>query len=99
MFKTRSLGERTRDTVQEGIEIGREAMERAVGRGQEVWSHLRRPEPTYYNSNGWFWFAGGLAAATALLLGWRRAGMLSWGGRRVEDVMVRNVQTIDASMN
>ena len=99
MFKTPTLGERTRGTVQEGIEIGREAVERAVGRGQEVWGRLRRPEPTYYNSTGWFWFAGGLAAATALILGWRRAGMLSWGGRRVEDVMVRNVQTIDAAMN
>jgi len=98
MFKTRSLGDRTRNTVQEGIEIGREAMERAVGRGQNAWTRFRRPEPTY-NANGWFWFAGGLAAALAVIAGWRRAGTLSWKGRRVEDVMVRNVQTIDAAMN
>lgn len=98
MFKTRTLGDRTRNTVQEGIEIGREAMERAVGRGQNAWTRLRRPEPTY-NANGWVWFAGGLAAALAVIVGWRRAGMLPWHGRRVEDVMVRNVQTIDAAMN
>ena len=98
MFKTRSLGDRTRNTVQEGIEIGREAMDRAVGRGQNAWTRFRRPEPTH-NANGWFWFAGGLAAALAVIAGWRRAGTLSWKGRRVEDVMVRNVQTIDAAMN
>jgi CBS domain-containing protein len=98
MFKTRTLGERTRDTVQEGFGVGREAMERAVGRGQEVWNRFRRPEPMY-NGNGWLWFAGGLAAALAVIAGWRRAGVLSWQGRRVEDVMVRNVQTIDAAMN
>jgi CBS domain-containing protein len=98
MFKTRTLGERTRNTVQEGIEIGRQAMERAVGRGQDTWTRLRRPEPSY-NANGWLWFAGGLAAALAVIVGWRRAGMLPWQGRRVEDVMVRNVQTIDAAMN
>jgi CBS domain-containing protein len=98
MFKTTTLGERARSTVQEGLCIGREAMERAVEQGQGMWSRLRRPQPEY-NSNGWFWFAGGLAAAMAMIMGWRRAGMLSWGGRRVEDVMVRNVQTIDAAMN
>lgn len=98
MFKTPTLGERTRNTVQEGIEIGRQAMEQAVGRGQEVLTRLRRPEPSY-NANGWVWFAGGLAAALAVIVGWRRAGMLPWHGRRVEDVMVRNVQTIDAAMN
>jgi CBS domain-containing protein len=98
MFKTRTLGERTRSTVQEGIEIGREAMERAVGRGQNAWTRLHRPEPTY-TVNGWLWFAGGLTAALAVIVGWRRAGMLPWHGRRVEDVMVRNVQTIDAAMN
>src|SRR5215470_8787638 len=98
MFKTRTLGERTRGTVQDGIDIGREAMGRAVGRGQEVWGRLRRPEPAF-NANGWLWFAGGLAAALALVAGWRRVGSLPWQGRCVEDVMVRNVQTIDATMN
>jgi CBS domain-containing protein len=98
MFKTRTIGERTRDTVQEGIEIGREVMERAVGRGQQALGRMRRPEPAY-TANGWFWFAGGLAAGVAALVGWRRAGMLPWKGRMVDDVMVRNVQTIDASMN
>ena len=98
MFKTRTLGERTRNTVQDSLEIGREAMERAVGRGQQAWTRWRAPAPTY-RSNGWFWFAGGLAAAVAMVVGWRRAGMLPWQSRCVEDVMVRNVQTIDASMN
>src|SRR5262245_2033762 len=98
MFKTRTLGDRTRNTVQDGIEIGREAMERAIGRGQELLNRVRAPQPTRA-SNGWLWFAGGLAAAMAMVVGWRRAGMLPWQGRRVEDVMVRNVQTIDANMN
>jgi CBS domain-containing protein len=98
MFKTRTLGERTRDTVQEGLEIGREAMERAVGRGQHTLGRMRRPAPSQA-SNGWLWFTGGLAAGALTLWGWRRAGMLPWMGRRVDDVMVRNVQTIDASMN
>jgi CBS domain-containing protein len=98
MFKTRSLGERTRHTVQEGIDIGREAMERAVGRGQETLSRLRRPEPAP-RSGSWLWFVGGMAAALAATTGWRRAGRLPWRGRRVADVMVHNVQTIEASMN
>jgi CBS domain-containing protein len=99
MFRTRTLGERTRTTVQDGMDIGREAMQRAVGRGQEMWGRFRRPEPSYSGANGWLWFAGGLAAALAVIAGWRRRSMLPWQGRHVEDVMVRNVQTIDASMN
>jgi CBS domain-containing protein len=98
MFKTRTLGERTFDTVQEGIGIGREAMELAVGRGQQALSRMRRPEPRFEFANGWLWFFGGLAAALAVM-GWRRADMLPWRGRRVDDVMARNVQTIDSSMN
>lgn len=98
MFKTRSLGERTRDTVQEGIEIGRATMERAAERGQQTLSRMRRPEPRFEFTNGWLWFAGGLAAALAVV-GWRRADMLPWKGRRVDDVMARNIQTIDSSMN
>jgi CBS domain-containing protein len=99
MFKTRSLSDRTRQTVQEGIDLGREAMELAVGRGQQALSRMRRPEPRFHGANGWLWFAGGMAAAMAAIMGWRRAGMLPWQGRQVGDVMVRNVQTIDASMN
>jgi CBS domain-containing protein len=98
MFKTRTLGDRTRDTVQEGLCIGREAMGRAMDRGQEALRRLRQPEPRF-NANGWIWFAGGLAAATAAAVSWRRAGRMGWRGRHVEDVMVRNVQTIDGSMN
>lgn len=98
MFKTRTLGERTRETVQEGLDIGREAMERAMGRGQEALRRIRQPAPKHY-ANGWLWFAGGLAAAGVAMASWRQAGRLPWKGRRVEDVMVRNVQTIDASMN
>jgi len=98
MFKTRTLGERTRDTVQEGLEISREAMERAVGQGQQALNRVWRPQPRH-NNNGWLWFGLGLAGATAAMVGWRRAGMLPWKGRRVEDVMVRNVHTIDSQMN
>lgn len=99
MFKTRTLGDRTRETVQEGLEIGREAMERAVGRGQQALTRMRRPQPSRMQSaNGWIWFAGGLAAALGVM-GWRRAGMLPWKGRTVDEVMARNVQTIDSSMN
>ena len=98
MFKTRTLGDRTRNTVQESIGIGREAMERAIGRSQGAWNRWRAPAPPH-SSNGWYWFAGGLAAAIAMMVGWRRRGMLPWQGRSVEDVMVRNVQTIDAAMN
>jgi CBS domain-containing protein len=98
MFKTRTLGERTRDTVQESIGIGREAMERAVGQGQQALNRVWRPAPRH-NGNGWLWFGLGLAGAMATMVGWRRAAMLPWKGRRVEDVMVRNVHTIDAQMN
>jgi CBS domain-containing protein len=105
MFKSRTLGARTRDTVQEGlglgreaIDIGREAMERALGRGQEALGRVRRPQARS-SGNGWLWFAGGMAAGMAALAGWRRGAMLPWSGRTVGDVMVRNVQTIDASMN
>jgi CBS domain-containing protein len=98
MFKTRTLGERTRNTVQEGIEIGREAVERAVGQGQQALTRMRHSEPRH-SANGWLWFAGGLAAGLAALTGWRRAGALGLKGRCVSDVMVRNVQTIDTSMN
>jgi CBS domain-containing protein len=99
MFKTRTLGDRTRETVQEGFDIGREAMERALGRGQHALTRMRRPQPSLaHSANGWIWFAGGLAAALAFV-GWRRAGMLPWKGRTVDEVMARNVQTIDSSMN
>ena len=99
MFKSRTLGDRTRETVQEGLDIGREAMERAVGRGQQALTRIRRPQPGMMQSaNGWIWFAGGMAAALAFM-GWRRAGMLPWKGRTVDEVMARNVQTIDSSMN
>src|ERR1043165_7432880 len=98
MFKTRTLGERTRATVQDGLEIGREAMERAVGRGQQTLTRVWRPEPRSSGS-GWLWFMIGAGGAMAAMVGWRRSGMLPWKGRRVEDVMVRNVHTIDAQMN
>jgi CBS domain-containing protein len=97
MFKTRAMSERTLGTVQEGIERGREVVERAVGRGQLALNRMIRPQRSPLES--WAWFAGGTAAGLAIILGWRRAGMLPWAGRRVADVMVRNVQTIDSSMN
>src|SRR5438552_13134251 len=97
MFKTRAIGDRTFDAVQDGIERGRDVVERAVGRGQQALNRMIQPRRSPLE--GWAWFAGGMAAGLAVILGWRRAGMLPWAGRRVGDVMVRNVQTIDASMN
>ena len=97
MFKTRAISDRTFDAVQDGIERGRDVVERAVGRGQQALNRMIQPRRSPLE--GWAWFAGGMAAGLAVILGWRRAGMLPWAGRRVGDVMVRNVQTIDASMN
>ena len=97
MFKTRAISDRTFDAVQDGIDRGRDVVERAVGRGQQALNRMIQPRRSPLE--GWAWFAGGMAAGLAVILGWRRAGMLPWAGRRVGDVMVRNVQTIDASMN
>jgi len=97
MFKTRAISDRTFDAVQDGIERGRDVVERAVGRGQQALNRMIQPRRSPLE--GWAWFAGGMAAGLAVILGWRRASMLPWAGRRVGDVMVRNVQTIDASMN
>jgi CBS domain-containing protein len=97
MFKTRALSDRTFDAVHEGLDRGREVMGLAVDRGQQALNRMIGPRRSPYE--GWAWFAGGMAAGLAVMLGWRRAGMLPWAGRQVGDVMVRNVQTIDASMN
>jgi CBS domain-containing protein len=97
MFKTRAISDRTFDVVQEGLDRGREVVGLAVDRGQQALNRMIGPRRSPYE--GWAWFAGGMAAGLAVMLGWRRAGMLPWLGRRVADVMVRNVQTIDASMN
>jgi len=98
MFKTRTLGARTRDTVQEGLDIGREVMGKAVGRGQQTLGRMLLSEPRR-GGTGWLWFGLGLGGVLAAMASWRRAGMLPWQGRRVADVMVKNVQTIDAAMN
>jgi len=97
MFKTRAISDRTFDVVQEGLDRGREVVGLAVDRGQQALNRMIGPRRSPYE--GWAWFAGGVAAGLAVMLGWRRTGMLPWLGRRVADVMVRNVQTIDASMN
>jgi len=97
MFKTRAISDRTFDVVQEGLDRGREVVGLAVDRGQQALNRMIGPRRSPYE--GWAWFAGGMAAGLAVMLGWRRTGMLPWLGRRVADVMVRNVQTIDASMN
>jgi CBS domain-containing protein len=97
MFKTRAISDRTFDAVQEGLDRGREVVGLAVDRGQQALNRMIGPRRSPVES--WAWFAGGMAAGLAVMLGWRRAGMLPWAGRCVGDVMVRNVQTIDASMN
>src|SRR5262245_30856818 len=97
MFKTRALSDRTFDAVHEGLDRGREVVGLAVDRGQQALNRMIGPRRSPYE--GWAWFAGGIAAGLAVMLGWRRAGMLPWASRQVGDVMVRNVQTIDTSMN
>jgi CBS domain-containing protein len=97
MFKRQAISDRAYDTVQDGIGLGREVMERAVGRGQQALNRVIGPRRSPLE--GWAWFAGGMAAGLAVVLGWRQAGMLPWVGRRVGDVMVRNVETIDSAMN
>lgn len=97
MFKSRAISDRAYDTVQDGIGLGREVMERAVGRGQLALNRMIGPRRSPFET--WAWFAGGMAAGLAVMMGWRQAGMRPWAGRRVGDVMVRNVETIDASMN
>jgi CBS domain-containing protein len=97
MFKTRAISDRTFDTVQEGLDRGREVVGLAVDRGQQALNRMIGPRRSPFES--WAWFAGGLAAGLAVMFGWRRAARLPWAGRTVADVMVRNVQTIDASGN
>src|SRR5436190_22324432 len=100
MFKSRAISDRTFDAVQDGLERGRGVVGLAVDRSQQALNRMNRMmRPRRSPVESWAWFAGGMAAGLAVILGWRRAGMLPWAGRRVEDVMVRNVQTVDASMN
>lgn len=93
--KTRTIGERTLDVLQGGMSRGREAMNQAVDRGTRAideWLPPRRNP-----MEGWLWFAGGAAAALALLMG-RRAAPSLWNGRRVAGVMVHDVQTIESTV-
>jgi CBS domain-containing protein len=57
-----------------------------------------RREPPRAEPSRWLWLlVGGAAGAAAMLASRRARGALGWGARRVEDVMVRDVETIDAS--
>jgi CBS domain-containing protein len=92
------------------VEQGRAAMEDVTGdRGMPVirggmrgvmggLGHRRealRSEPA---PSRWLWLlVGGAAGAAAMLASRRVRGAGAWGARRVEDVMVRDVETIDAS--
>jgi CBS domain-containing protein len=95
----RRYGDRARgvlETIEGGVDSGRQTMADLIDRSQAVvgdWLPRRsRPFEPY------LWFgAGVLAAAIAALLG-RRAGRLALSqGSRVNDVMIEEVETIDAS--
>jgi len=111
MFATRSrkrgTGERTLDVVREGVERGRQLMGHAVQQGRTAMDDvvtggrgmmsgvLPRREPV---PSRWLWLLmGGLAGAAAMLAGRRARSAVPWGARSVGDVMVREVETIDAS--
>src|SRR5437667_12888687 len=101
MFRSQTIGERALGTVQEGLEKGREIMDLAIDQGQQAMKGMLASQNHRRSGEAWLWFAGGMLAGMATALGWRRAGgtMLALGGRRVGDVMVRGVQTIDGAMS
>jgi CBS domain-containing protein len=90
------------------VEQGRAAMDDMTGeQGMQV---LRggmrgvigglgyRREPMRAEPSRWLWLlVGGAAGAAAMLASRRARGAVAWGARRVEDVMVHDVETIDAS--
>lgn len=98
----RDMGRRPLESVQESIEEGRQMMGRALEQGRAAMGGLAggrgwasRPErPT----SPWLWLlVGGIAGAGLMLAGRQARGVAPWAARRVEDVMVREVETIDAS--
>lgn len=107
-FKKRGAGDRVLDAlhgvdrgrgrqfVDRAMRQGRAVMDEAVTGGRGVMANVlprRQPEPSR-----WPWLlVGGLAGATAMLAGRRARAATSWGARKVEDVMVREVETIDGS--
>ena len=106
-FTKRGTGERRLDAVRGGVERGRQfmghavqqgrtALDDAVTGGRGIVAGLRpRPEPA---PSRWLWLLlGGAAGAAAMLAGRRARTAVPWGARSVEDVMVREVETIEAS--
>jgi CBS domain-containing protein len=78
------------------VDRGRETMSDLLSRSQDAVSELM-PRRRTTTTSSYLWFGMGAAtAAAALLLGARR-GWRAWGSRRVRDVMVPDVETIDAS--
>jgi CBS domain-containing protein len=99
MFRTQTIGERTLGAIQEGLEKGREIMDLAIGQGQQAMKGILTSQNDRRGGEGWLWFAGGMLAGVAAAAGWRRSGAvrLAFRGRRVGDVMISSVQTIESS--
>jgi CBS domain-containing protein len=92
------LGGQARDLVEDGLDRGREMVRQAIGAGHRVAGEYLRPSPPPRAGGGWGWLAiGVLGGAMAVLLGRQATAVLPGTGRRVEEVMVRDVETIDAS--
>lgn len=106
-YKKRGAGDRALEAVHGGIDRGRQLVDRAMRQGRTVMDEAvtggrgmmaelrprRQPEPSR-----WPWLlVGGIAGAAAMLVGRRARSATPWGARRVEDVMVREVETIEGS--
>ncbi len=104
MAKSRGLTDRALGLLQGGVSRGRDTVDDVVSRGQRAMEDGQRamkqwmPRQRRNPMEGWLWFAGGAAAGALALLVGRKAGpALSWAGRSVGDLMVRDVQTIESS--
>jgi CBS domain-containing protein len=96
--KQLGLAGQTRDLVENGLDKGREFVRQALGVGQRAAGEYLRPSPPPRTGGSWGWLAvGAVGGAVAVLLGRQATAAMPGSGRRVEEVMVRDVETIDAS--
>jgi CBS domain-containing protein len=95
--KQLGLGSQARDLVEDGLDRGREMVRQALGGGQRLATDYLASPPRR-SVGGWAWLAVGLlGGAAAVLLGRQTTVAIPGIGRRVEDVMVRDVETVEAS--
>jgi len=107
MFRSRrGLGDLAMTTMESGLERGRETVNELMAKGQEALERsqkalggLGRRQSRWdgYRSNVYLWFGAGAAAAMLVQALGRRRRWARWSGRRVADVMIGDVQTIPAS--